>query len=210
MTADRGIVLKNINKAFDGRQVLTDVCLDLPSHGLVSINGSSGSGKTTLINIIMGLLKPDSGLVSGNSLTGMAVVFQEDRLLPWYDLFENILFVCRDKALCEKWIDAMELSDDVRKYPEELSGGMKRRVAIARAMVCFEERSGSLLILDEPFKGLDDDLRKRVIDKVIPLAVKQALVVLISHDKEDCEYISNFMTKVDEMQINNLEVVYYA
>ena len=190
------ISVKNLYKAYGENEVLKDYSYDFPERGIVCITGPSGCGKTTLVNIIMGLIKPDSGTIEGRQ-GGIACAFQEDRLLPWNTLFENIYFVCdKNKALraeqeevCEKWISAMELSDSKDKYPDELSGGMKRRVALARAMVRSEDADCHLIVMDEPFKGLDGDLKLRIMSKVTEGA-KDKLLIVITHDKEEAAFLS--------------------
>lgn len=185
------ITLKEVTKIYNGRKVIDDLSFAFPEKGIVPVVGPSGSGKTTLIRLLTGLIKPDSGEISGLEQTKVSCVFQEDRLLPWFTLKENVALVCpKEKALCEKWIAAMELTDAAGQYPNTLSGGMQRRCALARAMVRAEGAGCNLLILDEPLKGLDDNLKKRIL-KRIQDASKDMLVLLITHDREELSLVQS-------------------
>ena len=142
--------------------------------------GESGCGKTTLLRIIAGL-EDFSGSISQVPSGGISMVFQEDRLLPWRTALENVALV-RDgssgEAMC--LLDAMELSAEAGKLPGALSGGMQRRVALARAL----NFDGDMLLLDEPFKGLDEALRARVIAAV---RGRFPLTVIATHDRAEAE-----------------------
>lgn len=185
------ITLKHVTKAYNGQKVIDDLSFSFPEKGVVPVTGPSGSGKTTLIRLLTGLIKPDSGEISGLKKTKISCVFQEDRLLPWLTLEENVALVAPgEKALCEKWIAAMELTDAAEQYPDTLSGGMQRRCALARAMVRMEQANCNVLILDEPLKGLDDALKKRIL-KRIQDASKGILVIFITHDREELSLIQS-------------------
>ena len=169
----------NISHRFGDLQVLTNVSFTLAPGERIAIMGPSGCGKTTLLKIVLGLLKPTEGTIT-NSFVNPAVVFQEPRLLPWRTALENVELVLRDKksshARAIAALEQMELDDAADKYPKELSGGMQQRVAIARALAA----GADLLILDEPFKGLDEALRTRVLQTVTKT---NAAVLLVTHDE---------------------------
>ncbi len=185
------ITLTNVTKEYNGKKVIENLSFSFPEKGVVPVTGPSGSGKTTLIRLLMGLVKPDAGELQGVGEATFSCVFQEDRLLPWLTLKENVALVApRDKELCEKWIAAMELTEAVRQYPDTLSGGMQRRCALARAMVRMEQANCNVLILDEPLKGLDDALKKRIL-KRIQDASKDILVIFITHDREELSLIQS-------------------
>ena len=126
------IELQNISKSFDGVSVLDNISAEIPDSGIFAICGASGSGKTTLMRIILGLEQPDSGNISGLEGKKTAVIFQNDRLLPWLSALDNVAAVC-SKERAKEMLEKVELSDTLNKKPAELSGGMCRRVEAACA-----------------------------------------------------------------------------
>lgn len=176
------ILIKNVVCAYEGKTVLNGLNLTLPDTGAIAVTGASGSGKTTFLRLLAGLVKPASGSVEGLSGKRVSMVFQEDRLLPWRNALENVTLVCGDEELARETLSRLELSDALNKRPDELSGGMRRRVALARAL-CY---GGDILILDEPFKGLDDALKIRVAEAVRDVF---PLTVLATHDMDEAEMV---------------------
>lgn len=180
----KDIVLSGISKAFDGRQVLNNVSLRFPAGSTTCILGPSGCGKTTLLRIIAGLEKPDGGRMEGIS-EKISFVFQEDRLCEAFSAVSNVRLVSGKELSKETVIDhltAIGLGEDLDKPVRDFSGGMKRRVAIVRA-VCYP---GELLLLDEPFKGLDEKLHEEVID-YIKQHSRERTVICVTHEPEDAE-----------------------
>ena len=175
--------LKDISHSYDGLKVLEHFSLTLAPGQRIALMGPSGCGKTTLLKIALGLLDPTGGTVT-NGFRRSAAVFQEPRLLPWRTALENVALVlgdskgARPQALAA--LEQMELADAAGKYPRELSGGMQQRLAIARALAV----SPDLLILDEPFKGLDEALRLRVLETV---GRTGAAVLLVTHEEWEAE-----------------------
>ena len=173
--------LKNIRHCYGTTPVLNDVSLCLAPGERIALMGPSGAGKTTLLRVALGLLKPDGGTVE-NRFRKTAAVFQEPRLLPWRTAAENVNLVLSDDrstmAEARLCLQRMDLAEAADKYPGELSGGMQQRVAIARAMAV----GADLLILDEPFKAMDEALRNRVIARV---AQTDAAVLLVTHEEEE-------------------------
>lgn len=171
--------LTNISHSYDGLPVMEGVTLTLAQGQRLALMGPSGVGKTTLLRIAMGLVSPKVGTVE-NTFQKTAVVFQEPRLLPWRTALENVNLVLHDdRTSAEKarlYLEQLGLGEAVDKYPRELSGGMQQRVALARAMVV----EADLLILDEPFKAMDEQLRMQVIAQ---MASTQAAILLVTHDE---------------------------
>ncbi|MBR0229057.1 MAG: ATP-binding cassette domain-containing protein [Clostridia bacterium] len=184
------IRLTNVTAGYPGKTVLRELSFSLPERGAVAAMAPSGFGKTTLLRVLAGLLKPSSGTVSGLENKKIAFLFQEDRLLPWQNAEKNVSIVS-DPVKARFWLNAMEI-DDPMQYPHEMSGGMQRRVALARAMAF----GGDLLLLDEPFKGLDEALRARIAARVkdqIPLTV------LSIHDQEEAELMGASILRLDQI-----------
>ena len=157
------IELKHISKNYNGQTVLRDFSLTLPERGTVCFFGPSGCGKTTLLNCIAGLLPLDKGMVNGVEGKKISYIFQENRLLPWVTANENITVVMnsgngKHKAASE-WLQLVGLEDAQDKHPGELSGGMRQRLSIARALAY----EGDILLMDEPFQALDAESRNQII-----------------------------------------------
>lgn len=172
------LTLDRVTFAYGDNTILSDASLTLPKRGAVCFTAPSGGGKTTLLRLFAGLETPQSGRVLCDAQR-IAMVFQEHRLLPWLTVRQNVEVACPDTDVMP-FLEAVELDDVADSYPAKLSGGMQRRVAIARALAF----GGDLLLLDEPFSGLDDALKARVAT-AISQRFHDALIVLISHDPED-------------------------
>ncbi len=175
--------LKNISHAYGGTPVLKNVSLSLAPGQRMALMGPSGVGKTTLLRILLGLLPPTEGRAE-NTFPKTAAVFQEPRLLPWRTALENVnLVLGDDKTTLPQALEplkALGLEDARDKYPRELSGGMQQRVALARALAV----QADLLVLDEPFKALDETLRRQVMALV---AQTPAAILLVTHDESEAE-----------------------
>ncbi len=175
-------VFDKVSKAFNEKDVLSDFSLDIPKGSRVCIMGKSGSGKTTIINILLGNVIPDKGSVQNNA-GRISVVFQEDRLCEDFSALRNVRMVCNDSVKATECLVAVGLEGHLNKPVKELSGGMKRRVCIARAIsVDFD-----MLVLDEPFKGLDDGTKSDVLS-VVDKSVADKTLVLVSHDAEEAKF----------------------
>lgn len=163
--------------------VLPGVDLTLRPGSITAIQGESGIGKTTLLNILAGLVSPSCGHITGLEGRRVSMVFQEDRLLEWETALGNVLFVAgaKQEAKARALLTQVGLGDSVDKKAAHLSGGMKRRVAICRALMV----PYRLLILDEPFKGLDESTRLQTIATVKAHLPEGAAVVYATHDMGD-------------------------
>ena len=156
------IRFENVSLVYGDRAVLAAVDLHVPIGARAALMGPSGCGKTSLLRMAAGLTKPTSGRVEVNAQR-LAYAFQEPRLMPWRTAAENVNAVLSDRAAtmpeARKWLAAVGLAGAENKFPEELSGGMRQRVDLARAMAY----GGDLLLLDEPTKELDPALRESVL-----------------------------------------------
>ena len=175
------IVIENLSKSFDKKLIFDKLSLSIELNGITVIMGESGCGKTTLLRIIAGLEKYDSGIVSGVP-EKISFMFQEDRLLEWYSALENVKLVS-DSETAEKYLEKVELADDKNTLASELSGGMKRRVALARALAY----NSDFVILDEPFKGMDADLKQKMME-LVKAESKARPFIIVAHepDESDC------------------------
>lgn len=172
------IEIKNVYKSYE-KVVLENFNLKVDFGDRIAVIGSSGEGKTTLMRVITGLEEIDSGEVIGD--VKMSTVFQEDRLIENLSAVDNVLLVLEDVDRSFVESELLELGiTDWKQRVSEMSGGMKRRVAIARAML-YDSR---LVILDEPIKGLDEENRAKTIDYINSRLNGRALL-LITHDSED-------------------------
>ena len=182
--------LIDLSKSYDGKKVVTNLTLDFPRQGFVAICGPSGCGKTTLLNLIAQLTKPDGGkIVFDTPKPIISMSFQEPRLLIGRTAAENVNLVLGDKKttlpqakelLCELDVTDTDL------YPDELSGGMKARVSIARALAV----NADLYIFDEPFANLDRETAL-LCAEVIKRHTADALTVAVIHDTDLAEKISD-------------------
>lgn len=174
--------ITDVHKTFEEHIVLDKLTLSLKGDGIYALMGSSGRGKTTLLHILMGLQKPDNGDISDFQNKKISAVFQENRLCEFLTAEENIKIVLPSShsldvpAMLAEILPAESLSQPVRTF----SGGMKRRVAIARAMLV----PSDLLIMDEPFSGLDEGTKEQVMTFI--LKYRNGRMLLFStHDEED-------------------------
>lgn len=188
------LVLEGITKRFGDKTVLRDLSLRFSPDSVNCVMGPSGCGKTTLMRIIAGLEKPDGGKITGRS-EKTAFVFQEDRLCEDFSAVANIRLVT-GKSLSDEEIEeclvSLGLEGSARHPVRELSGGMKRRVAIARAL-CFRPE---LLILDEAFKGLDEERKRMTMDRVLK-EKKGRIIICVTHDPAEAEYMGGKLIRLD-------------
>jgi nitrate/nitrite transport system ATP-binding protein len=200
--------LKNVSKGFGENghraEVLTDVNLSVEKGEFVAIVGYSGAGKTTLISLIAGLLKPDSGTLKLNDLEitepgpDRGIVFQNYSLLPWLTVYENIYLavdqvfpnwaLTKKQQHVEKYIGMVNLTPAREKRPHELSGGMRQRVSVARALAMDPQ----ILLLDEPLGALDALTRATLQDEISRIwQENKKTVVLITNDPDEGIYLAD-------------------
>ena len=185
------IRFQDVSFSYPGKPVFTHMSLTLPDRGAAALMAPSGYGKTTLLRLLAGLEAPDGGTVTGAEGKKISFLFQEDRLLPWLTALENAALVSDEKRAAE-WLRKMEIEDG-NAYPREMSGGMQRRCALARAMAY----GGEILLLDEPFKGLDEALRGRIAGRIRDVF---PLTVLAVHDPEEARLMGAEIIRPAEKQ----------
>lgn len=182
------ISIKNVNKMYNNLTALHDVNLDINQGEFIALVGMSGGGKSTLLRLIAGLEEPTEGSVTINqseTKSLIRVMFQEDRLLPWMSVLDNLSFGSKDKntkAHAQELLQLVELEDYADHYPNQLSGGQKQRVALARALMSHPK----ILLLDEPLGALDALTRRKMQDLILDICQKQNLTtILVTHDVEE-------------------------
>lgn len=207
--------VKGLNVSYGKNHILKDINLEIESGEFVSILGKSGCGKTTLIKSIAGLLETDNGDINifDKNVAGLppekrqtVIVFQDLRLFPHMNVEDNIAFAMKlkkmDKAVIkekvEKLLDQVRLSGFEKRKVSRLSGGQMQRVALARALGA----EPKLLLLDEPFASLDEDLRKEMGELVRRLHRENGITtVMITHDKEEAMELSDRLALMEEGRI---------
>ena len=172
------IGIRHGNLSFGEKEIARDFSLELPERGITVLRGPSGCGKTTLLRVLAGLQRLDSGEILGVNPGETAVLFQENRLLPWRTVAQHITDVLpRGRwGETEKWLTMVELEGEGESYPSQLSGGMARRLALARCLAL----GGKLYLLDEPFAGVDPQRAQRILARLRQL---ETPVVLVSHEE---------------------------
>lgn len=179
------ISLKNVSKRYGSQTVLKDFSLDIPDGARIAIMGRSGAGKTTVLRLIMGLIKPDSGEVSVPKGLKIGAVFQEDRLIETLTAEANCRLVMKkpDAPEISGLLSKLGITPNLSKKPvNELSGGERRRVAVARAILS----DPNVIILDEPFKGIDSETLPAVIGETNRAAEGKTLI-LVTHSAIEAE-----------------------
>ena len=200
--SDSAVSVRNITKNYGEVEALRDMSLEFPRGQLTSLLGPSGCGKTTLLKIIAGLLLPTSGYVEVNGKTvqgpgpDRAFVFQDFALLPWSTVLNNVAFglemrgVAKSEreAIAEKYIGDVGLLGFEHSYPHELSGGMRQRVGLARALSV----DADVLLMDEPFSAVDEQTRRKFQEDLLNLVQNEnKTFIFVTHSIEEAVYVSD-------------------
>ena len=195
--AGTGLRLRGIRRAFAGRAVLENLDLDIRPGEFLALLGPSGCGKSTLLRLIAGLDQPDAGQLDlSNDAGRLAYVFQDPSLMPWRSVMANVLLplelsgipAAEREARAREWLAAVGLSEATRRYPNELSGGMKMRVSLARALSI----QPNLLLLDEPFAALDEFTRQHLDELLQQLWLNHAMtVIFVTHSITEAVFLAD-------------------
>ena len=198
---------------------LQNVSLDIPAAKLTAILGPSGCGKTTLLKVIAGLIKPTSGSVKvrGKEIEGpgpdRALVFQDFALLPWATVLQNVGFGLRARGVPKKereetslhYIKEVGLLGFEDKYPHQLSGGMRQRTGLARALTI----NSDILLMDEPFSAVDEQMRRKLQEDLLNLLkVENKTVIFVTHSIEEAVYLADQVIILSGRPGSVAEIVY--
>ena len=198
---------------------LQNVSLDIPAAKLTAILGPSGCGKTTLLKVIAGLIKPTSGTVKvrGKEIEGpgpdRALVFQDFALLPWATVLQNVGFGLRARGVSKKereetslhYIKEVGLLGFEDKYPHQLSGGMRQRTGLARALTI----NSDILLMDEPFSAVDEQMRRKLQEDLLKLLkVENKTVIFVTHSIEEAVYLADQVIILSGRPGSVAEIVY--
>ena len=189
------ISIRNINKRYNNKVIFQDFQIDFYKNKVNCIIGKSGCGKSTLLNIISGIIENDDEEFISIESYGLSYIFQEDRLIDWLTVEENISLVVNkiyDKKereeLCNKYLDLVGIKEYKKYYPQMLSGGLRQRVNIARSLIY----PSKIIIMDEPFKSIDV-INKEIIMNNLKEILKQEnrTVLFVTHDIEEALILSD-------------------
>ncbi len=212
------IELKNVSYAYPdelNKNILNRISFKLKEGEILGIMGPNGSGKTTLINLIAGFIKPSFGNIiyrNKNKLVFSSLVFQENSLLDWKSAFENVelslLNVVKEKTgrneLVNNMLDLVNILEHKHKLPKQLSGGLKQRTVIARALA----PNPSLLLLDEPFSALDVISKRRLLEDLKQILLKEKKsTIMVTHSVEEAIFLCDKILLLDPKNCKIEEVL---
>jgi len=189
--------VRNLTISYGGDPVLEGASIDVGTGQFVSLIGPSGSGKSSMLRAVIGLQKPLAGMVdAGFAPSEIGMLFQDDALLPWKTARDNVALGlsfhgCTEKSAlvqADYWLDRLGLAGFEGRYPRHLSGGQRKRVALAQVLALMPK----LLLMDEPFASLDAIVRARIVQDVASLVEQEGIsVLLVTHDLEEAISLSD-------------------
>lgn len=192
---EKRISLKNINKRYEESIIFEDFNIDFYENRINCILGKSGCGKSTLLNIISGIVENDTKKFKGIDALGISYIFQDDRLIDWLTVEDNIKLVVRKhysekeiEVLCDKYMKLVGISEYKKYYPQMLSGGIRQRVNIARAFIY----PSKVIIMDEPFKSIDINNKQIIMINFKEILKKDNRTVLfVTHDIDEAIFLGD-------------------
>lgn len=199
------IIFKDISKSYGNKIVLKNFNIDIREGQTTFMLGKSGSGKTTFSKIVLGLEKIDTGEISGLDGKKISVVFQEDRLMENMTIGSNFKMTVDSHINRKQIVEKMEkigLFQPLESKISELSGGMKRRISILRAFLI----EFDLIVMDEPFRGLDEETKEKVMNFVIQ-NIKGKTAIIITHNKGEVEYFAEKIQELQSIKIQELQSI---
>lgn len=212
------ISIYDINKKYGENVVFKDFSIHLYKNKINTILGKSGCGKSTLLNIVSGVIDNDTSEVKELKALGISYIFQEDRLIEWLTVEDNIKLVCGKKynradidSICDKYLDLVGIKEFKKYYPQMLSGGLRQRVNIARGLMYASE----VIIMDEPFKSLDIKNKQSIMKKIKKIQREEKrTIVFVTHDIDEALYLSDKIyvlhgspVKIKKILDNNSDLV---
>lgn len=184
------ISFKNVSFSYGKKKILTDFSLDIKYGDRICLFAPSGFGKTTLLRLIMGLETVKKGSLEGVKGKTVSAVFQEDRLIPQKTVFQNLALFGDERAITEA-LEALGISDAANLYPSELSGGMARRAAIARALV----RDADIYLFDEPFNGIDKENLLKTAEFILKKTMGKTFIA-VTHSREEADKLKTEIIEI--------------
>ena len=202
------LILNNIRKSYDGNVIFDNFNIEFSEGNICCILGASGCGKTSLLNIIGGVLKPDSGNIEGIENKTISYIFQEPRLLPWKTVRDNIDFVLsremnlsERKSKLDELLKLVDMEGFADYYPSQLSGGMSQRVSLARAFAL----PSQIILMDEPLSGLDVSLKRNILNRFVDIWKNdRRTVIYVTHDIDEALMLGNEIFVIGEKPVKVL------
>lgn len=194
--------IKNVTFSFGKERVIDNLSLTLEKGKAYCIMGASGVGKTTLLRVLSGLLKPQSGKVLHDESLTKTFIFQENRLLPHLSIYDNIKFVTDDEKKIAEALRSTSLFAEKDKSADELSGGMARRAAIARAAA----HDGDVFFIDEPLYGLDVKTSEEILS-LIKSTISEKTAVIITHSPDEAFYLADEIIFLKEKPVSEAVII---
>lgn len=198
--------IKNINKSYNGRVIYNNFNIEFYTNKVNCILGKSGCGKSTILNIISGIIPSDNNDFKSLESLGISYIFQDDRLIDWITVGENIKIVVKKyynnkelEKLIDKYLELVGIKEYKNYYPQMLSGGIRQRVNIARALIY----PSKIIIMDEPFKSIDIKNKKEIIDRFKEILKEDKRTVLfVTHDIEEALDLSDYIFVLGDSPVN--------